>query len=158
MGERERAGENDIESPGRASAPRDLQGQIAALAAQVRRLAERRQQAAVAARGAAEQSDATVEALGETILATAEAVAAEIRASAEREAQRLREGTAREADRRSAALRAILAQHRESLAALTAEADRIEHSAALLRAQTRALQAELMAIEESIAGIVPPRS
>ncbi|MGD0981499.1 MAG: hypothetical protein ABR946_08450 [Solirubrobacteraceae bacterium] len=78
------------------------------------------------------------------IVVAAEAAAEEIRASAEREAQLIRAT----ADRGGAigsvrALRDTLVRQRETLAGLAAETTRVERSAAILRAQVRALEAEM---------------
>jgi hypothetical protein len=78
------------------------------------------------------------------IVVAAEAAAGEIRASAEREAQLIRAA----ADPVGAiggihALRDTIARQRETLAGLAAETTRVERSAAILRAQVCALEAEM---------------
>jgi hypothetical protein len=90
---------------------------------------------------------------GESILAMAEAAADEIRASAEREAQRIREVVANDASERVAELLAIIASQCESVAGLTAEAERIEHSAVVLREQARALEADLQVMLSAVSAV-----
>lgn len=140
----------------------DLEQRIAALAAQVRTLAQRfavtppESSAAQAAHApplvhgpdvASETSSPSptrAPAIMNAIVVAAEAAAEEIRASAEREAQLIRAT----ADRGGAigsvrALRDTLVRQRETLAGLAAETTRVERSAAILRAQVRALEAEM---------------
>lgn len=83
----------------------------------------------------------------------AEAAAGEIRASAEREAQRIREVVANDASERVAELLAIIAGQCESVAGLSAEAQRIEHSAATLREQARALEADLQVMLRALSAV-----
>jgi uncharacterized coiled-coil protein SlyX len=163
-----REGAGDFGSPrGAAPAARDLEAQIAALAAQVRRLGERlaapstalpRLRIAwnrVAPAPASEPPSRASEALMAGILETAESVAAEIRASAEREAQRIRDGALLEAAARIAGLRAMIAGQRDTLGALAAEIGRLEHSATTLRSHARALDAELQAIDQALRAAAP---
>ena len=95
-----------------------------------------------------------VDALSASILAAAENVAAEIRSSAAREAQLMRRNLERKEDVRLAGLAAMVGQHRETVSALSNEGERIERSAAALRAQIRALEGELQAIGETIDGLL----
>jgi hypothetical protein len=153
----------------------DLETQIASLAAQIRQIGERladgqaaAREKRIAPRGAASVTvdpvlyneasgppDATA-ALNERVLDAAEAVAAEIRAGAEREAERIRTAAAHAPSGAIDELATIVARHRQAIAALTSETDRIEHGVAILRAQARVLDAELRVIEESISGLEPP--
>jgi hypothetical protein len=73
----------------------------------------------------------------------AEAAAGEIRASAEREAQLIRATAGGGPIGSIRALRDTIARQRETLAGLAAESTRVEHSAAILQAQVRALEAEM---------------
>jgi uncharacterized coiled-coil protein SlyX len=168
-----RVGSPGVGSPGgprhddtreaRASpAPPDLEQRIAALAAQVRTLAQRftvtppESSAAQAAHApspvhgpdvaseASSPSPARAPGIMNAIVVAAEAAAGEIRASAEREAQLIRAA----ADPVGAiggihALRDTIARQRETLAGLAAETTRVERSAAILRAQVCALEAEM---------------
>jgi len=77
------------------------------------------------------------------IVAVAEAAAGEIRASAEREAQLIRATAGGGPIGSIRALRDTIARQRETLAGLAAETTRVEHSAAILQAQVRALEAEM---------------
>jgi vacuolar-type H+-ATPase subunit E/Vma4 len=77
------------------------------------------------------------------IVAMAERAASEIRENAMREAERIRAGATTDAGDRVNELRALIQRQRESLAALSAEADRVEQSSAILRSQARALASEL---------------
>jgi hypothetical protein len=133
----------------------DLEPRMAALAAQVRALGERLGQRPAA--GERQRHDAVSDwteagqagspapraESREMIIAAAETAAAEIRASAQREARRIRGSAGRVAGERLEALREAIARQRETLAGLTAETKRIEHSAAILLAQVRALESEL---------------
>lgn len=138
---------------------RDLQEQIAMLAAQVRRLGERLGVATPADEqgSAAAGERQRIDTVSASILAAAESVAAEIRSSAEREAERVREDSARQADVRLAGLAAMIEQHRETLLALADESDRIERSSVVLRTQVRALDGELQAIRDAIAAMLTPQ-
>jgi chromosome segregation ATPase len=147
--------ETRLGGPGRPEprTGRDLQDQIALLSAQVRRLGER----ISGASASREPQPATlagdrevVDALSASILAAAENVAAEIRSSAAREAQLMRGNVERKEDVRLAGLAAMVGQHRETVSALSSEGERIERSAAALRAQIRALEGEIQAIGETI--------
>ena len=136
---------------------RDLQEQIATLAAQVRRLGERLGVGARAGEpGATAPANARqgIEALGASIIEAAEGVAAEIRSSAEREADRVREGASRKADVRLAGLAAMIDQHRETILALADESERIERTSVVLRTKVRALEGELQAIRDTIAAML----
>jgi hypothetical protein len=154
-----------------------LERQIAALAAQLRSVGERlvtpRPQSAeppgpasappppleaprpqptgASANGHGEASSALT--TGESILAAAQGAADEIRAAAEREAERIRAAGTGNDDRRVARLLEIITRQSESLAVLTAEADRIERSAATLRAEVRALGSELREMLGSVSGV-----
>jgi hypothetical protein len=77
------------------------------------------------------------------IVVAAEAAAGEIRASAEREAQLIRATADRGPIGSIRALRDTIARQSETLAGLAAESTRVERSAAILRAQVRALEAEM---------------
>jgi uncharacterized coiled-coil protein SlyX len=141
--------------------PPDLEQRIAALAAQVRTLAQRftgvppESSAAGAAHPpsqvhgpdaaskASSPSRAGSTGITNAIVAAAEAAAGEIRASAEREAQLIRATADRGPIGSISALRDTLARQRETLAGLAAETTRVERSAAILRAQVRALEAEM---------------
>jgi hypothetical protein len=101
----------------------------------------------------APQPAAPPAATAESILAMAEAAADEIRASAEREAERIREVVANDASRRVAELLAIIASQCESVSGLTAEAERIEHSAVVLREQARALEADLQIMLTAVSAV-----
>jgi hypothetical protein len=79
----------------------------------------------------------------EDIVVMAERAATEIRENALREAERIRAGATIDAGERVNDLRALIQRQRESLAALSAETDRVEQSSAILRAQARALAGEL---------------
>ena len=90
--------------------------------------------------------------LFESVIAAAERAALEIRTSAEREAASIR---ARASDGHVApttALEVTLARQRQTLAAFAAETDRIAHAAAVLGAQTRALDAESKRMYETLEG------
>lgn len=152
----------DDTSEARASTtPSDLEQRIAALAAQVRTLAQRFTGAPPESSAAqvahppsrVREPDAVSEASlpspagapGTTnaIVAVAEAAAGEIRASAEREAQLIRATAGGGPIGSIRALRDTIARQRETLAGLAAETTRVEHSAAILQAQVRALEAEM---------------
>jgi chromosome segregation ATPase len=147
-----------------ASGQRDLEAQIAALAAQVKRLGERLGGAPAGvsrlrgARGrvpapqAEQPRPKTDETLSAGLLASAESVAAEIRASAEREAQRIRDGAKLDTSAQIAGLRAMIAGQRNTLAALSAEIGHLEHSATMMRSLARGLEAELQAIDQALGG------
>ncbi len=145
---------------------RELEDQIAALAAQVRRLGERLAAGSSLPRlfgawahGNSEPVDPPAQPAAGSfdagILASAESVASEIRATAEREARRIRDGAQREASMRAADLRAMVARQRETLAALGAEIGHLEHSIATIRSQSRALEAELRAVGQAIGESLP---
>jgi uncharacterized coiled-coil protein SlyX len=161
------SGAGDPAMPARAApGARDLEPQIATLAAQVKQLAERlvRTPARSQPPGApnhsaappANSSPARVpDPLNAGMLATAESVAAEIRAGAEREAERIRADARSEANARIAGLHAMIARQRDTLAALAAEIGHLEHSATTMRSQARALDAELHAIDQAISAAAP---
>jgi predicted RNase H-like nuclease (RuvC/YqgF family) len=137
--------------PDHPSAAGDLEGQIAALAGQVRRLGERLGGGALTGgRASRDPLLGAKDRLAAEMLATAESVAAEIRSSAEREAERIRAGALHEANARIASLQAMLASQRNTLAALTAEIGHLEHSATAMRATARMLDAELSAIAQAL--------
>ena len=139
----------------------DLEQRIAALTAQVRVLAERftgirpaspLPQAASPSPGAQEPgivreaSSPVLPGASENtsaIVAAAQAAAGEIRASAEREAKLILAAAGYSPIGTVRALRDTVARQRETLAGLVAETTRIEHSAAILQAQVRALEAEM---------------
>ena len=138
----------------------DLEQRIAALAAQVRALAPRftgitpaaTSQAAPQPAGARDagsvagaSSPAPRGPLATTsaIVAAAEAAAGEILASAEREAELIRASADGSVYGIIRALRETIAQQRETVTSLATETTRVEHSAAILQAQVRALEAEM---------------
>ncbi|MGA2470532.1 MAG: hypothetical protein ABSG64_07565 [Solirubrobacteraceae bacterium] len=147
--------EPSLLAPGRAASPHpstqpgapDLERQITALAAQVRRLGERLDGDAPTA-----AADPEASALTDAIIATAEAAAAQIRASAEREAERIRNSGTGVASERMAGLVTMLVRQRGTLATLAAQADRIGQAAASLGAEARALDSEL---RDTLAAIAP---
>jgi hypothetical protein len=153
--------------PARGPADADLPRQIAALAEQVRRLANGPGPALVTEPSGAgadnppsapqpppEQpsgeslTDRSNRLLGE-VLAMAEVAAAEIRAAAELEANDIREraGAAiREADE-------ALERYRQALGGLAVETERIERAIAALAEQGRALDEERRAIEQALRAV-----
>jgi len=136
----------------------DLEAQVAALAAQVRRLGERLAPNEVPASPPAPDGTSSAKGLlNERVLAAAEAVAAEIRADAEREAERIRSGAQLQAARQIEQLRAMVAQQREAVATLVREAEQLEQSVAAIRAQADTLDAELLALDESIGMLQAPQ-
>jgi cell division septum initiation protein DivIVA len=139
----------------------DLEQRIAALAAQVRTLAQRFTvipPASPAPRAvdphsrtgppdtAGEASSpASTEPLGarNAIVAAAEAAAGEILASAEREAELIRASADAGANVGSRALHDTIARQGATLAGLAAETTRLAHSASILQAQVSALEADM---------------
>jgi uncharacterized coiled-coil protein SlyX len=136
----------------------DLEQGIAALAAQVRALAQRftgippasaASQAAPPPTPAAESgtvrkaSSPAPTGITSAIVAAAEAAAGEILASAEREAELIRASADGGVSGVIRALRDTISRQREMLTGLATETTRIEHSAAILQAQVRALEAEM---------------
>lgn len=143
----------DPDSP---AAGRDLEAQIAALAGQVRRLGERLGGGALTgARTSRASVLGTKERLAAEMLATAESVADEIRASAEREAQRIREGAISETNAHFTSLQSMIASQRDTLAALASEIGHLELSATAMRAQARALDAQLAAVAQALSAAAP---
>jgi uncharacterized coiled-coil protein SlyX len=156
------AASGDFGSSSDDAAPvRDLETQIASLAAQVRRLGERLGGAPIPLprlrprQPQAGPPPTSPVDLSAGMLATAESVAAEIRASAEREAQRIRDHALAEANERIAGLHAMIAGQRATLAALAAEIGHLEYSASTMRAQARALDGELQAIDQALRAGTP---
>lgn len=123
----------------------ELRRQVALLAGQVRELGAR-----VSPAGEAPQRTSAAKTAERTI-AAAERAAAEIRESAMREAQRIRAGGARSGDE-EAELLASARRQRETLAAIAAEIERLEHSAGILRTQLRSLEGELTNIVRVLSG------
>ncbi len=91
-----------------------------------------------------------------SVVTLAELAAVEIRASAEVEAAAIRTRAAeRLSASTSAQLLALLERQRNMLAALSSQTDRLEQSAAVLRAQVAALEAEREHIAEVLARTAP---
>jgi len=130
MGHRkDRKGTEDAPRPVLAPDSPELRRRVAVLAGQVRDLGARA--------GTRETPTSTTR-----MLAAAERAASEIRESAQREAQRIRSGVVVPAQE-TAALLASARRQRHALAVIAAEVERLEQSAGILRAQLRALDAEL---------------
>jgi cell division septum initiation protein DivIVA len=147
--------------PRTATTASDLEQRIAELAAQVRTLAQRF--AGIPAESSAPQAASLGSADREpgaashpssqppevdpgttrAIVAAAEAAAGEIRAIAEHEAALIRAAADSGRVGGVRALRDTIAEQRETLRALAAEATRVERTAAILQAQVRALEAEM---------------
>jgi flagellar biosynthesis/type III secretory pathway protein FliH len=118
----------------------EMRDAVTALAAQVRALGARVTGATT------ERQDPHVVAAAERMLAAAERAAAQIRESAQREAERIRAaGPPRAHDATG-----LIVRQRHTLAALAAEIERIEHSAATLRAQLHSLETELANMVEAL--------
>jgi len=129
---------------GRAVSEPELRARIAELAEQVRRLSAARRPPP-----AREPLAARADAVAVDVIAMAERAAAEIRASARREAARLGGRAPDELPAGSGELLVdTVGRQRVALGALAAEADRIGHSAAVLRDQLRALEADLHRLHE----------
>jgi multidrug resistance efflux pump len=137
----------------------DVEAQLEALAAQVRKLGER-----LATQAAdPEPTPAPPPELGELrsilagrVLAAAEAVSNEIRASAQREAERIRSGGQRGAAAQRE-LRAAVARQREGMATLIAETMHVEQILEVLRARMGVLNSELAALENTLRELDDPR-
>jgi hypothetical protein len=131
----------------------DVEAQIEALAAQVRRLGDRlagRSAPAAAAPAPPTESGTLGSLLADGVLRAAQATGEEIVASARREAERLRSGDRSRTAMDPGALAPMGTRARGAVAALMQETERIEQSLEILRTTIGALAAELAALEERL--------